>query len=193
MDLPVRGDDLKVCAYKNQLFLLSVPCAQAYIFNPSTRTFTKIDLCNEIHLLMMEDFSLFAYKEEIYLKGKHLLKTKIEISNLTIVESNTLIPYIPSEHSFSILSDYYLYTFYIQDSFENREDVLQFYTLEKFNMETLESTLIIDHHDSRTPLTVEQQTYYLRENPNLFLLQHYGLVEEDEFVTDYFLNTIKSL
>lgn len=69
VDLPVRSDDLKVCAYKNQLFLLSVPCARAYIFHPSTRFFAKIELCREVTEMLKENFALFNYKGDIYFKG----------------------------------------------------------------------------------------------------------------------------
>lgn len=179
MDLPVRGDDLKVCAYKNQLFLLSVSTTRAYIFNPIRKLFTKVELCGEINALIMEDFALFSYKDEIYFKGRQLLRTRVETQHLTIVES-LLVPHFPSVRSFSVLSDDCLYTFYIENN--------KFCTLEKFNVETLVSTLILDRNDFAAPLSVEQRTYYLREVPNLFLLQHYGLVEEDEFVSDYFLN-----
>lgn len=69
VDLPVRGDDLKVCAYKNQLFLLSVPCARAYLFNPKTKYFAKIELGSEVAVALMESFAMFNYREEIYFKG----------------------------------------------------------------------------------------------------------------------------
>lgn len=69
MDLPVRSDDLKVCAYKKQLFLLSVPSARAYLFNGTTKHFAKVDLSAEICAMLTDVFTLFCYKDEIYLKG----------------------------------------------------------------------------------------------------------------------------
>lgn len=93
-----------------------------------------------------------------------------------------------------MVCDDYLYTFYVQEyEAPDQDELIQACTLEKFHIETLQSTLIIDQHDFKVPLTVEEQKYFLRENPNLFVLQHYGLVEDDEFVTDYFLNAQNSL
>lgn len=114
--------------------------------------------------------------------GKHLLRTRISAQLLTVVET-TQVSYVASVRLHSMLSDDVLYTFYVQD-----EETVQTCTLEKFNVEALHSTFIIDQHDLKKPLSVGGEDYYLKENPNLFLMQHYGLIEEDEYVTDYLLN-----
>lgn len=100
-----------------------------------------------------------------------------------------MIPYIPSTQLHSVVSDDCLYTFYIQERMSRHaEERIQACTLEKFYIEALHSTLIIDQHNLKIPLTREGESYFLREDPNLFLLQHYRLVEDDEFVTDYVFN-----
>lgn len=177
---------MKICPYRSQLFLLSVSCARAYVFNPTNRTYTKIDLCDEIQLLLNENFVLFVYNEEIYLKGRELFKTQLQTLILIVVERYLIDDGAASaQKTFAVLSDDWLYMFHV--------DELRMCTLEKLNVATLHTRRILERQDVQMPLFVGNERYYLREIPNLFLLQHYGLVEEDEFVTDYFLNVADTL
>lgn len=186
MDLPY-GDAFKVCSYQNQLFLVSISYARAYIFHPFTKSFTTFHICDEICNILKEGCSVFNYREVIYLKGRQLVKTIMQPFSLNVAE-RAMVFDIPFVQRYSVLSDDYLYTFYIDEGC-----LTQTCTLEKFSMKTFSSTLIINGQDFDVIFPVEHQGYHLRKQPNIFLLQHYGLLEEDEFVTDYFLNVKDSV
>lgn len=70
VDLPVHTAGLKLCAYKNnQLLLVSTTCSRAYLFDPSSKQFIRIELCGEITSMFTEEFTVFNYKDHIYFKG----------------------------------------------------------------------------------------------------------------------------
>lgn len=119
------------------------------------------------------------------------MKTKIDSHVLRVVESSVMncIPHCIWLES--VLSDKILYTYYVHSRDEGLES--RFCTLEKFHVETHETSYILDSHNLWAPIHVEGTDYYLKQNPNMFLFQHYAMVDEDEFVNDYILNVKNTL
>lgn len=177
IDFPVFIRQMKCCDFMGKFFLFNINDACAYHLNDSGG-WIRVPFRIEDSLLELQfDYSVFSYKNRLYIKGKKLVEFAF-IHNEFLISSIKSIPNINYDNMVCTVCANIVYTLYKQH-FDNK------YTFEKYDLGTGETTYIFKDISSEA-IKVDGDEYTIDPSMILFSFCHYKLVEYRKFVNDHF-------
>ncbi|RZC41186.1 kelch-like protein 38 [Asbolus verrucosus] len=180
VELPCYGRQLKCCPFDDKLFVLNINNKCGYSFNPDSKTWTKLDICDSNNVLpyYSEILSVFSYKSSLYIKECKLLELKLQENRLVIVREIVLMNVEKNSCQVeSVLCNNMLYSLNKQFYKESNEEVI---FLESFNVDTFEISYIFQNTSDD-----DNETFKFRPSLVIFNVLHQNLVDGNDLVNDF--------
>ncbi|XP_050518317.1 uncharacterized protein LOC114327589 [Diabrotica virgifera virgifera] len=183
----IRDISYKCCNYLDKFLIFSLNWKCACTFE-ETSGFTILPLVypptldNDIKNMQIKcgKFSLFAYKDRLYLKGTKILEMKKIYDGLEVIFIKT-ISTVKYDDLETTICDNMVYTLYREHTIHG-----YMYSFEKFNLDTHEMEIIFD---GLKTLQVEEKLFNLDQryhSLNIFSVSHHNLFDENELVNKNF-------
>ncbi|XP_050512600.1 uncharacterized protein LOC126888403 isoform X2 [Diabrotica virgifera virgifera] len=183
----VFGRSYKCCNYLDKFLIFSVNKKCAYFFDENSG-WTILPLVfpptldHDIKNMQTESgkFSLFAYKDRLYVKGKEILEMKMVRDGLEVISVKTIstVKYDELEET---VCDNILYTLYKQHTLNG-----YIYSFEKYNLDTHKIEIIFKKLKEEDSLYVEGELLNLDQSLNIFSFSHHSLFDENQLVNKNF-------
>ncbi|XP_057667829.1 kelch-like protein 29 isoform X1 [Diorhabda carinulata] len=177
IDFPVFIRQMKCCDFMGNFFLFNINEVCGYYLNDSGG-WTRVPIRIENNLLDLQfDYSIFSYKNRLYIKGKKLVEFAF-VHNEFLISSIKSIPNINYDNMVCTVCTNNVYTLY-------KQHIDDKFTFEKYNLETSEITYIFKDF-SNDVIKIDEDEYTIDSSLILFSFCHYKLVEFRKFVNENF-------
>ncbi|KAJ8951199.1 hypothetical protein NQ314_007700 [Rhamnusium bicolor] len=179
--LPFPGRQLKCCNFLNQLFILNISNKCGFFFNEKTFVWKKMEIAIDDGVINnLSDFSIFSYKNSLYIKGKSLIEFVVMEKEIVLISIKDVTNIVCDKMEL-VLCNNIVYTFY-KYRYEDNDT----YSLEIYNLETGDIDFVFKDAPSDTVIDIDGNQFIVSSSLKIFAFQHHNLVEDNILVNNCF-------
>ncbi|KAJ8947833.1 hypothetical protein NQ318_009978 [Aromia moschata] len=175
--LPCTSRQLKCCSFLNSFFILNINNKCGYFFNDNSSNWNKLVIKGDVTNCNSE-FSIFANRSKLYVKGKNLTEFIVQDNELVLVSVKHITDMCYEKMETALCNDT-IYTLYMR-RFEDND----MYSLETYNLETGITDFIFQDVFNESIVSTDSQGCI--SSMSIFPLQYYILVEKNAMINDCF-------